>query len=107
MSVSSRDSRRSVTLLRGFETLTIRLPQLVGCGHRYDFDRLGLRLLKIFNQCGKQFAEPAFASDRDQLVEVASIAFERKNHLFWLCFVHRLPPKNSVGRIYLSYDRHF
>jgi hypothetical protein len=80
-----------------FETLTIRLPQLVGCGHRYDLDRLGLRLLKIFNQCRKQFTEPAFASDRDQLVEIASIALKRNNNLFvirlvWLCFVHRLPP---------------
>ena len=82
VNVSSRDGHppgnHSVC---AFETLTIRLPQLVGCGHRYDFDRLGLRLLKIFNQCGKQFAEPAFASDRDQLVEIARIALKRNNNL--------------------------
>jgi hypothetical protein len=36
---SLNDHPLSHRSIRAFETLTIRLPQLVGCGHRYDFDR--------------------------------------------------------------------
>ena len=75
------------------------------CRHREDFDLLGLRLLQVLHQCGKQLTEPAFASERDELLEVARVTLKSNENLIviplcWLFLVHRLPPLIGQDRRY-------
>jgi hypothetical protein len=54
--------------------------RLVGNRHRDDLDHLGPCLMEVLDQRGQQFAEAAFAGERDQLVEVGDLALKRNEN---------------------------
>ena len=79
------------------------LARFVGSCHRDDLDRVGPRVVEVPDQRRKQFAETAFASKRDQLVEVGDLA-QRERVLYppVVIVLRALLTSRRLGRLFFD-----